>query len=276
MVGQKLVAIVTVYAVLASPLLANAQCKADVDCKGDRICERGKCVDPRTRQPDSPPPPATPPPPTSPPPKAEEDDGVKVTISDIGAPTYDDYDTGWALTAGIIGLVGAVATAGLHIGAALTRNDDVDIFDVGFEETEEIDDDEVPALPLLAAGVASMAVLGGLSFAGGRSARSGTGATGSLGLRIGGWIAFGVSAAVSLFLMLYDAVDLFNPPEPLYIASGLVGATSCVLFAVDALLSHSEASQGVISSTPSLLPALVWARESGGNSVPGLGVRAAF
>jgi hypothetical protein len=57
-------------AFLLAPLAARAQCTKDTDCKGDRICEAGRCVSPAhspaaaTRaQPPAPPPIAPPPPP---------------------------------------------------------------------------------------------------------------------------------------------------------------------------------------------------------------------
>src|SRR5688572_19737347 len=37
------------------PQSAFAQCTRDVDCKGERICENGQCVDPQTRTAPGPP-----------------------------------------------------------------------------------------------------------------------------------------------------------------------------------------------------------------------------
>ena len=36
-------------------LIAASQCTADTDCKGDRVCHGGKCVDPQAAQPAAPP-----------------------------------------------------------------------------------------------------------------------------------------------------------------------------------------------------------------------------
>jgi len=34
----------------AAPAPAGAGCAKDVDCKGDRVCEQGHCVDPAARR----------------------------------------------------------------------------------------------------------------------------------------------------------------------------------------------------------------------------------
>ncbi len=53
-----LLRVCVVLSVIAAPGVALAQCTKDTDCKGDRVCERGKCVTPaeRTETPPVPPP----------------------------------------------------------------------------------------------------------------------------------------------------------------------------------------------------------------------------
>jgi hypothetical protein len=258
------VAVLTAYAVLLAPFVAEAQCKADVDCKGDRICEQGQCVDPRTKQPDAPPPPATPPPPAPPPPEKTEDDGVKVIIRDVGEPAVEDYSTGWALPAGIIGIISAAGVLGLSIGSAVTLEDDF-----GFREV-------VPAVPLGVSAFVLTAAVAPIVFVGGGSARRGAGATGSLGLRIGGWVAYGVALLAGLYILLFNVADIIEAPEWLIIADGVVGALALVMFSADAFISHAEASQGAISQGPAILPTLVWAKTNDGGSLPTVGLRARF
>jgi hypothetical protein len=85
--GATLVLLVTLH-----EAAARADCAKDTECKGDRVCERGRCVAPAAAPPPSPPPPAPPPAPAGPPPKEEpappapkpgppvDDDGYKVQV----------------------------------------------------------------------------------------------------------------------------------------------------------------------------------------------------
>jgi hypothetical protein len=253
--GHRVVAAVTALVMFASPLAANAQCKADVDCKGDRICENGQCVDPRTKRADTPPPPAPPPPPKA------EGDGVKVTIRDSG-PVDEDPGTGWTLPAGIIGLVAGVGVLSLGIASAVTFDD----FDIS------------PGVPLGIGALGLLAVAGPITFVGAGSGRKSTGASGSLGLRIAGWAAYGITIAVGLFLFLYRVADILKSvPEVVIGIDAGVGLLSMVFFAADAFITWSEASEGAIAEEePSFFPSLVWARESSGAAVPGVGMVGRF
>lgn len=51
---------------LATSTIAHAQCTKDTDCKGDRVCEAGKCTSPQALPPAPPPPPGPPPPDAAP------------------------------------------------------------------------------------------------------------------------------------------------------------------------------------------------------------------
>jgi hypothetical protein len=245
MVGQRLVAVLAAYAVLMSPLLANAQCKADVDCKGDRVCEGGQCVDPKTKLPEEEPP------------RKVDDDGVKVTISDRG---YEDTDnpTNWALPAGIIGIIGMAAVLGLGIASEITK------------------EDNIPSIPLGAGATVLVAAIGPVEFAGGASARRASGAGGVAGLRIAGWVAYGVSLALALYLIAFGLLDN-TPFDGLITTTSGIGALSLLFFAIDDFVSYSEASDGAISmGAPFFSPVIGMARESGGGAIPTLGLGAAF
>jgi hypothetical protein len=266
MVGHRGVAVVTAYVVLMAPFWAHAQCKADVDCKGDRICENGQCVDPRTKKADPPPSVVPPPPPPEekkeqPKEQTKEEDGVKVTIRDAGDPVEDEETTaGWALPAGIIGLVSGVGVLGLSIGSALTSDE--------FSST--------PSVPLGIAALVLLAAAGPIVFVGGGSARRAAGATGLVGLRIAGWIAYGISILVGAYLLLFTALGTIDIPAWPIVVDGAFGTLAMALFATDALVAHGEASEGAISQGPSLVPSLVMARESSGAAVPGIGISGRF
>ena len=186
---------------------------------------------------------------------------MKVTIRDSGDPIEDEETTaGWALPAGIIGLVSGAAVLGLSIGAAVTNDD--------FSAT--------PSVPLGLAAVGLLAAAGPIVFVGGGSARRASGATGLVGLRIAGWVAYGISILVGLYLALFRALDTISIPGWAWIIDGAVGAAGMAFFAIDALVAHSEASEGAISEGPSLLPSLVMARESSGAAIPGIGLSGRF
>ncbi len=204
----------------------------------------GQCVDPKTRLPDAPPP------------EKKSDDGVTVTIHDVGEPAYDDDATGWSMAAGVIGIVSAALVLTLSIGSELSK------------------EDRIPSLPLGAAATVLVAAMGPVTAAGGGSARHG-GATGLKGLRIVGWIAYGVSLVGALYLLILGASDT-EPFGGLITTTGVVGAASLTFFGIDAFVSHSEAAEGTLSSVPALVPALGMARDNGGGAIPSFGLAARF
>ncbi len=83
--GPAVAAAMTFAMVVAQVGPAWAQCTNDVQCKGDRICEKGACVTPPPKAPPAatpPPSPTTPmaPPPNAPLPAPSPPDAVRVTI----------------------------------------------------------------------------------------------------------------------------------------------------------------------------------------------------
>lgn len=237
--GRGIVAVTSAFATLVAPMSGLAQCKADVDCKGKRICEEGTCVDPNDRD-------AAP---------EETDDGVTVTYSGGASSPPPAAATGWALPAGIIGFVGAVGVLGLAVGSELTS------------------DDQIPSLPLGAAATVLVAALGPVTFAGGRSARS-PAVTGLLGLRIVGWVSYGVCLVNALALLLLGVIDV-EPPDGYIAAVGVLGTLSLTSFAIDAVAGYSEASS-LASSDADWGPSLGFARDSTGHRLPTLGAAARF
>jgi hypothetical protein len=59
MVGRASRALLVASFVLLSAAKASAQCTKDTDCKGDRVCEDGKCTSPAALPPAPPPPPGS-------------------------------------------------------------------------------------------------------------------------------------------------------------------------------------------------------------------------
>lgn len=59
MVGRASRALLVASLVLFSAAKASAQCTKDTDCKGDRVCEDGKCTSPAALPPAPPPPPGS-------------------------------------------------------------------------------------------------------------------------------------------------------------------------------------------------------------------------
>ena len=74
---------------------------------------------------------------------------------------------------------------------------------------------------------------------GGRSARKYSGARGVLGLRIAGWVTFGICLSSAFAMIGIGAADEEVPPA-LIASAGVVGALAIVAFAVDALVSRKQ------------------------------------
>src|SRR5690349_15729158 len=83
--------------VLLISATSHAACTKDTDCKGDRVCEEGACVDPPANLPPPPPPPAgggtpaavAPPPTAAQPAPAPQTSAVRPTVD--GKARQDDY-----------------------------------------------------------------------------------------------------------------------------------------------------------------------------------------
>lgn len=235
---------------LASPA-AHAQCTKDTDCKGDRVCNRGQCVDmlppglpaaplgdaPVTPAPAAPLPPAplvgSPPPagypaPAYPPPAYYP---APAGSSYYPAPAGPGYypppqqqvsaDPGWAGGAATYGIIAGIATLGLAIGSEATKGD------------------VVPATPLGGAATAILGISLPIVAVGGASARQNGNVTGHPTLRIVGWIGYVVALADAAY-MLSQAGNR-SPPDGQILSVGLLGVASLGCFVIDARASASEA-----------------------------------
>jgi len=170
-------------------------------------------------------------------------------------------DPGWATGAGVYGIVAAVGTLGLTLGSELTK------------------DEQIPSLPLGASATMLIAISGPITAVGAASARDGGGVRGNPGLRVVGWVGYGLSL-LDATLLLGLGVNEVEPPDGVIMTVGALGATSLVCFAADAFSSASEAEEARAArpagASLTVLPALSWARGRTGELEPVVGVVGAF
>jgi len=256
--------VATGFAILFWPATVRAQCAKDTDCKGDRVCRMGACEDPTPVQPVPPvaapgyapagptaapgpagyppptgsapqpaptnaaPPPGYYPPPAPPPgyyPPAGPAYGAPptgYTAPAGGPPTSVQADPGWAAGAATYGIISGVAVLALAIGAEATKAD------------------EIPATPMGGVATALFAASVPIVAIGGSSARTHPAVTGSLGLRIAGWISYGVALADAAYLLSQSGKS--EPDDGLILSVGLLGAASMACFVVDARISAAQAT----------------------------------
>jgi hypothetical protein len=233
-------------AALGSLLLspsANAQCTKDTDCKGDRVCNQGQCVDmlppalpaaplggaPVTPAPAAPLPPA--PLIGSPPPSGYPAPAYPPPPAYYPAPAGSGYyppppppvsaDPGWAAGAATYGIIAGIATLGLAIGSEATKGD------------------VVPATPLGGVATALLGISLPIVAVGGASAREKGNVTGYPTLRIVGWIGYVVALADAAYLL--SQAGKHEPPDGQVLSVGLLGVASLSCFVLDARASASEA-----------------------------------
>ena len=195
---------------------------------------------------------AAPPPQPAPPPRtAEPDEELKSPDWDeqptaggatdaAGAPSAAvEADTGWAMGAGITGIISAVGVLGLSVGAALNV------------------DDTLPSMSMGGTATLGLIVFGPVVSAGARSP-SGAGVHGSTGLKVGGWVSYGLGVGNAVLLLLMGAASAAGDDAVLEDASmaglitvtGLLGATSLTLFSIDAFIARGQAArQMAVQST---------------------------
>jgi hypothetical protein len=136
--------------------------------------------------------------------------------------------TGWGNGAGVAGLVFSPVILGLSIGSTIARSQS---------------EDAVPSAPLGITSQVLCDIAVPVVAAGGSSSRH-TGARGILGLRIPGWIAFGLSNAFLAVIVGISAGGGGAPPPAVLLTDGILSTTSCVLLSTDALVSKSQALNG--------------------------------
>jgi hypothetical protein len=235
----KLGAVRPLTAVLVSLMTLSAlaqQCKKDKECPGDWICEKGVCVGELPPPPPPPPPPAgklTPaelPPPPMPPPSAPSAPSV-AHWAEAKAPS-----PGWARGAAITGFVmsGVVLVLGIS--------------------SEAVREDRIPALTLGGIATGLVAIGTPIVFGGGSSARENERVTGLRGLRITGWISYGICLGSALILAGLGALDA-TPPQGMIAVTGVLGFLSLSMASVDAIVSANEA-EGMSVAPPQPVSAL--------------------
>ncbi len=132
---------------------------------------------------------------------------------------------GWALGASITGFISAGVTMGLGTGSAILRGKG----------------EKGPAVGMGVAATVLMGALGPTVNAGSSSARDGTTVGGSLGLRVTGWVLYGITLASSVSFMVMG-LGFEKPPHPAQLGvTGGLGGLSLTFFSIDALISRSQA-----------------------------------
>jgi len=133
-------------------------------------------------------------------------------------------DPGWALAGAIVGFVGMAVAGGLGGAAAA-------IYDAGL------------ATGLLGfSSIVTVAATGPIAFAGGKSARR-TGVPGVLALRVLSWVTYGSCLANGITILALGAAGFSVPAWPM-ITTAVLGVTSLMLFAIEALKCHKQAKSG--------------------------------
>jgi hypothetical protein len=232
--------------VVAAGSAAHATCDKDTDCKGDRICHQGECVDTATPAP----------PPVAPTLPAAENtaqacqdgtdndaDGfVDCKDQDCSAfvgcavqagPSSTYASSGWSRAAGITGLVFAPISLALFSASAATM--------------PENGGDAVPAAPLAGSAGLLHIVGGAIAGAGALSAR---GVDHNKGCLVAGWILYGATiVGTAAAFAIGFGLEGGPPPAPVVGVIGLVGATGVVLLSVDALIVAGKASKSEDATT---------------------------
>ena len=208
-------------ALVVLPGAGWAQCRADVDCKGERICVSGECRDPAPAAllPPPPPPSDTLQPPPPPPPRSER---VPEAEAERGTPPSAVRELpGWALGGAVMGFVSAGMVGVLAVGSAATSGA---LF---------------PSLPLGALATLIFGITVPLVASAASSARNGTGVSGVLGLRIVGWIFYGLTLANAVVAVVLGVTT--TVPAPIILSLGALGILTEVFMSIDALVSRGQA-----------------------------------
>jgi hypothetical protein len=251
----------------------TAGCTKDTDCKGDRVCVAGACQSP-SPAPGSVAVPTVDAYPASPPPAGGAHAvplGAAYPATPGDAPVAGEgmhYGGGWAKTAGVLGIVAGATAVSLAAGSAATVSKK----------------DAMPAAPLGGGSAVVVAVMGPLVAAGAASARNNPAVTGSLGLRITGWIGYGV--------LVLDAIGMGvlgiageKPAQLQIISLGVLETATMLCFTVDAFVSAGQASSFVVEGKsrrpqagpgPLLVPVVITDGTRQRQHSPGLGLAFRF
>ena len=229
--NRVIVAVLTAVTAMMFSLGAFAQCSTDIECKGDRICVSGECVSPQA-----------PPAPTL---GASETQQNNITDPSIHSyqnspPAYTSpyqlqqpqvvyrrpLSRGWAIPGGALGVVFSGVALGLGIKSEIEREDPIS----------------------MAYGGAVLGVMGlwtPLVFAAAKSARNGDPRVrGVVGLRITGWVTYGLAWASGISLIAMGLAEVTPPPG--YIAATVaIGVASILCMSIDAFVSGAQAGRAI-------------------------------
>ena len=237
---MRVIPVVLFCSYICFPALAAAQCQSDNDCKGDRICEEGACIAPSAA-----------PAPVYAPQYAQP---MQLAEPQFGR-NQRPPTPGWSTAGGVIGIImGTVALSFTIASEAVAHKGDA-------------------TLPLAIGGSAFIpgivgAILPSVSLLSVR------GASGTIGLKIAGWIGAGGATVSGLALMGIGLADKDTPAGVIVLTGGLffVGVT-CL--SIDAFIAGSRARKAraeyvQVSEArprPIVLPTVF--RGSRGDTVPG-------
>ncbi|MBI5549664.1 MAG: hypothetical protein HY901_37735, partial [Deltaproteobacteria bacterium] len=129
---------------------------------------------------------------------------------------------GWALGAGITGLVFGGIVLGLASASETTKGE------------------LVPSMPLGATALLLTIIMCPVTASGGSSARRGTDLHGVVPLRVFAWLFYGFAIASGLGLTVVGALDV-TPPDGLIVATGGLAALSFLFLSIDDFVSFGQA-----------------------------------
>jgi len=218
------------FAVGAAVLLfsapALAQCSKDTDCKGDRVCSNGQCIDTAHPAPVAGPTvvvqPAAPAPVIvvqPPPPLVQAPPPLQLQPPKLDRPKPK---SGWAVGAGIVGLVFMPVILGLTGASEATRT--------------SLD----PSLPLGITALVLHIVMVPIVGSGGSSARKGFDISGAVPLRVFAWIFYGLTIAGGVVTAVLGAAG-DTPPGGLIIGMGGASALALLFLSIDNFISAGQA-----------------------------------
>ncbi|GEM_PF-2031127 len=231
--------IVLALLVMMSALLVSsaafAQCSTDMECKGDRICVAGECVSPQPAasaaeaQVVSNPPPAYYPDTY----QNTQNTAYQTNPYQLQQPQLAyrrPLSRGWAIPGGALGIV----FSGLTLGFGLKS------------EIESCDNNGDAAIAWGAAATGILAVWTPVVFAAGKSARrSGDPRVrGVAGLRVTGWVTYGVTLASAVVLLGLGLADV-TVPDGYILLPTIMGTASILCMSIDAFVSGAQASRAI-------------------------------
>ena len=230
--------LLALLSVLLMSSSAFAQCKTDVECKGDRICVAGECVSPQpapspavsaSETPQAAPDPYQyhQPPPPPPPPSAY---GNPYQLREPQVVYRRPLSRGWAIPGGALGIVFSGVALGLGIKSEI--------------ENEAGNGGSSMAFGAAATGI--LAVWTPVVFAAGKSARrSGDPRVrGVAGLRVTGWVTYGLTLASAVVMLAMGLADV-EVPDGYILVSTISGVASVLFMSIDAFVSGAQASRAI-------------------------------